>query len=218
MNPERFRIGIDGEWSLEDWYIFPRTIDQTYSFLYSITEIGKLEQEPEEDEPLYITYAAHPWRGGYSAVNFYNYLHGLVPKPLRPRVFSIQYASPGWLELGLAVGVALSIRRIVRAFCDSGRDIVSLYNDIHKGLSERKLQGISVKREELKLNREQIEFAEYSIEKLSKMMAFEGFPELKQITPNELSSLKILLSFFRRIRILGEYQKNGKADFGPKKP
>ncbi|MCX5823967.1 MAG: hypothetical protein NTY86_10815 [Deltaproteobacteria bacterium] len=218
MNPERFRIGIDGEWSLEDWYVFPRTIDQTYSFLYSITEVGRLEGEPEEDEPLYITYTAHPWRGGYSAVNFYNYLHDLVPKPLRPRVISIHYASPGWLELGLAIGVALSIRRIVKAFCDSGREIVSFYNDIYDGLNERKLQRISVKREELRLTREQIEFAEYSMKKLSKMMAFDGLTELKQITPNELSSLKILLSFFRRIRVLGDYQKNGKADFGAKEP
>ena len=215
MNSETFRIGIDGEWTLEDWYIFPRTVSQVYSFLYSITEIEALEEEPDEDNRLYITYVAHPWRGGYSAVNFYNYLENLVPKPLRPRVISIHYGSPGLFELGLAAAVALSIRKIVKAFCDSGRDIISLYNDIYRGLKERKLLSISVKREELQFKREQIEFMESSLESLSKMMAFDGVSELKQITSNELASMKILLSFYRRVRIVAEYQKNGKADFDP---
>lgn len=215
MNSETFRIGIDGEWTLEDWYVFPRTVNQVYSFLYSITEIGELEEEPDEDDHLYITYVAHPWRGGYSAVNFYNYLQNLVPKALRPRVVSIRYASPGWFELGLAVAVALSMRKIVKAFCDSGKDIISLYNDIYRGLKERKLLNISVKREELQFAREEGEFMESSLERLSEMMAFDGVSELKQITQNELASIKILLSFYRRVRTLAEYQKNDKADFNP---
>ena len=213
MNQGTLRIEIDGEWTLEDWYMFPRVISQVYSFLYSITEIKMLKELPDEDDRLYITYSAHPWRGGYSAVNFYNYLQTLIPKNLRPRVVSIHYSSPGFFELGLAVVVAISIRKIVKAFCDSGKDIISLYNEVYNGMQKRKLLSISVKREDLQFQKEHIKFIEKSLTSLSQMMSFEGISELKQITPNELAALKILLSFYRRVRILAEYQKSGKADF-----
>lgn len=184
MNQGKFRIGIDGEWTLEDWYVFPRAISQVYSFLYSLTEIKMLEELPDEDDRLYITYSAHPWRGGYSAVNFYNYLQSLIPKHLRPRVVSIHYSSPGFFELGLAVAVAISIRKIVKAFCDSGKDIISLYNEIYNGMQKRKLLSISVKREDLQFQKEQTKFIKKSLTSLSQMISLEGISELKQITPN----------------------------------
>jgi hypothetical protein len=170
--------------------------------------------ELDENDPLYITYTAHPWRGGYSAVNFYAYLQNLVPKDRRPRVASIRYESPGWLELTFVVlAVVLSLRRIIKAFCDSGKEITSLYNDIYKGLQERRLLSLSVKREELHLQREQLEFVEYSMDSLAKMLGFTGLAELRKIAPSPLAALKILLSFYRRVRTLAEYQQNGKADF-----
>jgi hypothetical protein len=213
MKAETYRISIDGDWTLEDWYVFPRTLSQVYAFLYSMTAVSESKEEPDEDDHLYITYTAHPWRGGYSAVNFYNYLQNLVPGPLRPRVVSAQFSSPGWFELGLAVAVALSIKRIVKAFCDAGREINSLYNEIYNGLQERKLLSISVKRKELQLEREVVEFIDLSMKCLARMMGFEGVRELYKVTPNPLAAVKILLSFYRRVGTLAEYQQKGKAEF-----
>jgi len=95
-----YRIEIDGEWTLNDLYGFPYAYTQAYSFLYSL-----MVDEVIDDEKLIITFAAHPWRGGFSAVNFFHYLYELIPATERPNVISIQYSSPGWIELSLVLAV-----------------------------------------------------------------------------------------------------------------
>jgi len=213
MKPEPYRIQIDGEGTLEDWYVFPHTFNQVYSFLYSIRAVSELPEQPEEDNRLFITYTAHPWTGGYSAVNFYSYLQKLVPKQLRAGVRSVHYSSPGWFELTLLLGVAVSIRKVVKAFCESGKELHSLYSEIYKGLQERKLLRMEVKSRELQLAKEHVDFMERSMESLSRTMAFDGLAELRKITNNRLAAIKILLSFYRRARTLAKYETQGKARF-----
>ena len=55
----------------------PHTYIQVYSFLYSF--YTPIEDFDDENDRLVITYSAHPWKGGYSAVNFYNNLKYIVP-------------------------------------------------------------------------------------------------------------------------------------------
>jgi hypothetical protein len=61
-----YRIEIDGEWTLNDLHEFPYAYTQAYSFLYSL-----MMDAADEDERLRITFEAHPWRGGFSPVNFF---------------------------------------------------------------------------------------------------------------------------------------------------
>ncbi len=213
METEPYRIPIDGDWTLEDLYVFPRTWGQVYAFLYSMVLLSELEEDLDENDRLYLTYTSQPWRGGYSTVNFYNYLQKIVPQPYRPRIISMQFSSPGWFELGVLALAATQINKIVKSFCDSGREINSLYNEIYKGLRERELQGISVKREELKLAEEYADFLDISNQEISKRMGFKYLNELNQITDNRLASLKMTLSFYRRIRTLVKFQSEGKARF-----
>ncbi|HWD26627.1 MAG TPA: hypothetical protein VG387_05655, partial [Rhizomicrobium sp.] len=67
---EIFKIGLDGDWSLEDLYVFPRAFEQVYFAMYSLsTELGEFQAERVQR-----AYEIFPWQGGYSAVNFYNQL------------------------------------------------------------------------------------------------------------------------------------------------
>ena len=45
------------------------------------------------------------------------------------------------------------------------------------------------------------------------MIGLENVRQLDEKTGNKLISLKILLSFYRRLKVLADYQLNGKADF-----
>lgn len=216
---KEYQIKIDGEWTLEDWYAFPHTYSQVYGFVYSLFEIRKyLEVDWDEfaeeiDERILFTYTSQPWRGGYSAVNFYNYLKNLVPPHHRPRIKAVHYESPGFIKLVLFVPAAKAIKEIVQTFCDAGKSINSLYNEIYKGMYERKLLKLDVKKKELELKEADLKFIESSTKSLARLMGFKSTRQLHQATRNPLTSLKILLSFYRRIRTLAEYTKKGKSKF-----
>jgi|SRR5882724_672665 len=209
MVRDNYRIQIDGEWTLRDLYEFPRVYSQLYSFLYVLVFTS-----PDDlyDERVESAFRSHPWRGGYSAVNFYNQLGYIVPTRDRPKIKSIRYASPGWLELTLAVAIATNIEKLVTAFTKSGKHINSLYTEIYKGLHERRLMRIKAKRQEIALKREQIRFVEESAKSLSRLLGFKNLNELHDFTQNPLATLKILLSLYRRVRTIANYESKGKVN------
>jgi len=90
-----YRIKLDGEWSLEDLYVFPRTYEQVYLLFYSLSpDIVEIDLDRMEH-----AYSAFPWQGGYSAVDFYGQLKYSTRKQFRPEIESIEYHSPGHLDL-----------------------------------------------------------------------------------------------------------------------
>ncbi len=107
------RLALDGDWTLFEFSQFARTYSQVYSVLYALDPRLSSDPEDEEFERIHHLFNAFPWRGGYSAVNFYESLRYRVPKQDRPVIKSIRYESPGWIELSLIVGVALSIKSMI---------------------------------------------------------------------------------------------------------
>lgn len=208
-NAETYKIDMSGDWSLEDLYVLSHTYIHVYSFLYSF--LRPIENFDDEDDRLVITYSAHPWRGGYSAVNFYNNLKYIVEPKHRPKVKSIQYASLGWLELTVIVGIALNIKKIVLCFTESANELNRLYNNIYKGMHDRKMMKIEAKKQTLLLTKEQTDFAIESANNLSRLLGFENVVQIQKLTKNPLATLRILLSFYRKIKILAEFNNKGKA-------
>jgi hypothetical protein len=206
---ETYTIHLDGGWSLEDLYKFPRTYEQVYFFINAV-EIVDDHYFGEEVDHIFRSF---PWNGGYSAVGFYNSLKYRTSVDRRPKIISMQYASPGWIELGLIESAAKAVEHIVKTVAHSIDHINATYNSIRKGISDRKLADIKVKREQLILDREELEFLQHSAETLSQMMGLNNLAELHEKTGDPLISLKILLSLYRRVRMLAAYQLKGKVDF-----
>jgi hypothetical protein len=204
MPNDNYRIRIDGRWTLVSLADFSKTYNQLYSFLYSLEFADELDRERLER-----AFMAYPWRGGYSAVNFYWNLYFLLPRAGRPVVKSITYSSPGILELALAVGVAMSLRRIVSNVLGAIRDGHSLYHDIYKGMQERKLLRIDVRRQELDLASRHIDFLSRSAHDLDDLMDLRLVDEIDELTDSKLATLKILLSVYRRARALKKYEDKG---------
>jgi hypothetical protein len=208
MEQTSYRIGIDRDWSLEDFYKFGRTFEQVYFFAYSI---GAPKSESEQ-ERIERAFSSFPWRGGYSSVNFFNSLKFAVPKRERPRIVSLHYASPGWIELSLWIGAAVAVQRLVRAVSSSVLQANSGYHEIITNLQERKLLRIKVKEQELSLSRDELAYITECAETMSKLLGFKTIDEVHQLTGNPYKSLKILLAVYRRVKTLADFQNNGKAD------
>lgn len=199
----KYTLKIDGAWDFITLRDFPKSYLQTYSFLYSLKGHHTLSQE----QRIFDAYNKYPWAGGYSAVNFYNYLIFTIPKEKRLKINSISYSSPGWIELSAVVGLAVSIKLIVSAICSSARDINRTYNDIYKGFQERKLTRDRIKKEDFKMTEEETDFVNSSAELLAKQIGFTKLDVLNDLSQNDLKKLKILLSFTRRVRDLAAFSQ-----------
>lgn len=204
-----YKIEIEGTWSLRNFYDLPHIFEQVYAFNYAFV-IANEVSDPGKFMEIFSTY---PWRGGYSTVNFYNSLNAQVPRSLRANVRSIHYASPGWIDLGVALPAAAAIGIAIHIFVKSAGELNSLYKDIYVGMHERKLMRIDLKRKEMELTRDQMKFAAEMSQVLGNSLGFDHVAELNERTGNPIATLKIILSYFRRIRKLAAYVTSGKAEF-----
>ena len=205
----RHRLVMDGEWDLLELSGFGRQYVQVYSILYA------LQFRADQDDPYKKIHAftVFPWTGGWSAVGFYNSLRTAVPRAHRPYIVSIEYASPGFIELAVIVSVALNIRRIVNHLCSSIDRIGTTYNTLYTAAQKRKLLRIEAKRAQLELDRHELEFAEEVTERLATSMGFDLTQQLRRLTDNPLVRMKILFSLFRRVRDLSKLQDSDQIRF-----
>ena len=210
MVVDDIKLYIDGRWELTDLNVLTRVYIQVYGLLYSLD----VADDFTEEEIQYI-YGKYPWRGGYSAVNFYQNLFAKMPREYKPKIKSIQYASPGFIELSQIVEVAKDISLIVGYVSAALLAGNKTYSVIQKGIRERKLSKIDLRSEELALLEKERDFIHKSIEDISRVMGIrkETLAKLYFRTENnELAVLKILSSLYRRARDLAKLQNKKKLD------
>jgi hypothetical protein len=206
MGTDVYQLPIGGKWTLEDLYVFPRLYEQCY-FMYLALQPDSAEFE---DDRVLNAYEVFPWQGGYSAVDFYNQLKWAVPRKRRPRVTRIRYSSPGLIELGsLSIVVALVIEKVVRNICNSAKEISGTYTAVYRDMQKRKLLRIKTETEMRKLTRAENRAIETHAESIAAILDV-NLGVLNERTGSSYKSLKILLSLFRRVRLLCGFQKNGK--------
>lgn len=200
-------ILIDKRWSLEDLYVFPRAFEQVY-FAYEA-----LLPAPDEivDARIDQAFKAYPWRGGYSAVNFYNQLKYATPKNKRPTIQAIQYASPGFIDLMLNLQLALKIAGVVSAVTGSILACNKVYSTIYKDAQNRKLLSIDIQTKEIELANKQMNFILDANKKMAKILGLDSAEAIEQRAEHPVIAMKILFSIYRRVRTLAEYQEKGKA-------
>lgn len=201
-------IEIDERWTLEDLYVFSRTYEQVYFMTYSLYD----DLPDSAIDRVTRAYQAFPWKGGYSAVNFYNQLKYAVPPAKRPKVAAIQYASPGFIELLLLVGVAGALSRVVRSVASTIREANAAYNEVMSDLQKRKLLRLDVRKKEIDLEKDELALIELYADRMASLLGFPGHAAITGRTGHPYITLKILLSYYRRVRKLAEFRLKGKAD------
>lgn len=210
-------LSLDGEWSLLELSGFGRQYIQAYCFLYALSFNGHPADDSFPDDPdterVAAAFRMFPWKGGWSAVDFYEQLRISVPPKHRPKIVQIEYASPGFIELGLVAATAGTIGYIVKKVCESINDVNGTYRNVQKGFTERKLNKLDLRKKELELKMAELEWVQQSTGALSEAMGFDDAATLQELSPNPVMALKILLSFYRRIRDLAKMQSRGQIKF-----
>lgn len=202
-------LKLDHDWEMQELADLARLYTQCYSLVYSLSGARVESDDERVIDWFHGVYAKYPWRGGFSALNFYRSLYAKIPYEQRPQIEEIQYASPGHIKLKEAALVAALLATIVTSVTTSFDQIHDSYKNIQKGMSERKLRNLEVEITELELDRERLKFIQESRQQLVDQMAI---PEVMQeelhrrSDGNELTQLKILMSFYRRIQPLSELE------------
>ncbi|EEF27747.1 conserved hypothetical protein [Ricinus communis] len=104
LNPTSFDVPIDGQWFFADLDRFSKIYSQLYAFFYCtkprfVNNLGGRVKR----------YLASPWTGGYSRINLFEALKGLIPSLHDLEIKQIRYASPGEIKIEALESVGLDL-------------------------------------------------------------------------------------------------------------
>jgi len=206
-------LRLDRRWDMQELATLSRLYVQCYSLIYSLSGVKIDSVDKRAIDWFTGIYATYPWRGGYSAINFYHSLYWKVPYDDRPVIQEIHYGSPGRITLKEAVLVAGMLAGIVAAVTSSIDDVHDTYNRIQNGMSQRRLTKLEVQLKELQLDQARLDFVLKAKKELISKMEIPAKIQselARRSAGNELMELKILMSVFRRVEPLATLQGEGK--------
>lgn len=200
-------VHIDGRWGINDLRKFSDLVQDCYAFVFALTGRGT----PRIRDRVTELFQKYPWRGGFSSVNFFDDLYGLIPPAQRASISRIQYASPGTIELQMNKEAAATIRKLCEAINEEDSTIVDTYKEVHDWLTERSWLGRSTA--DLRLSatdrRELLDVASQLAQSFGLSSQQQYILELSNSDP--LAAVKILLAYYRRLEGLADYVATGKA-------
>ncbi len=204
---QSYRVLLNEDWELRDLYEFPHALSQCYSFIYCLDS----ELEPRDRIRINRALQGYPWRGGYSYVNIYTVLSNQIQGPDRPKIKSIQKASPGWLDLSLNVNVAYQVAGGLSVLSGAFVSAVAAYKKANQLLISINATRRKADADNLKATAEELKAINAISVELAKHLGFKSLKELHEHTGDPEVSLKLLMAHFRRMSVLLDYEKNGKA-------
>ncbi len=202
-----YRVLMDEKWDLEDLYEFPHLYSQIYSFVYCLDS----EIDAKSNERINFALEEYPWKGGFSYINIYTVLRGQIPYEHKPKISSINYASPGWLDILLNPDVAIKVAGSAAILLGTAVTAAKTYKTIRRTLAsinkDRKKNDAEIAR----LTQAETKAIMDMSDELAAHLGFESVQKLHQRTKNPEVSLKLLMAHYRRLEALNEFVKNGKA-------
>jgi hypothetical protein len=211
IKPSTYAIKIDKNWFFDEFSLVERVFTQLYSFVYGLTNMDGLVAR----DKVRRAFQQYPWKGGFSAVHFYDNMRAAVPSLHEPKVGSIVFQSPGTIKLELLESVATNTGLLIKHFNENSVEILEQYEEARKYLRDAGLLKID---ENLDIKSILTDASKKAIKDhfadLARSLNMAEFSEqIEEMTGNPLISLKILLSFCRRVMKLNKLQDDGKLEF-----
>lgn len=206
------QIRIKGDWDLDMVGELSHAYVQVYAascflLLPSLEGVASFSDDRETGRYSY------PWRGGYSAVNFFRSIYAALPKRYHPVVLEMSYASPGFIEL---LGYSAAITLLVRTLTANAARILSVYKEVQEEIRKRQLNKLEVRE-----RKAQVQFVESAYARLAEAMDIppSATEKLHASTGRDVwARLKILLALARRIDNLAAFLNSGKAELNEGEP
>ncbi|TQQ87535.1 hypothetical protein EYS39_15705 [Cronobacter sakazakii] len=208
-----YMLGLDNQLFINDLSQIPKTFEQLYSFHYGLEHLGHTSVRDVMRKLM------GNWTGGFSAVNIFSGLKSVIPAIHRPEVSSLQYNSPGHIELNLLHSLAASVQAVSKRV---ERDFV--YNRLERAYktikSYLKVKGLSGFDEDSSIVIENITpettlALSKAVRILFRCLGWQEYHyKFEMIGAHPLQQLRAVMAYYRRLRILRDYVVNGKLFIG----
>ncbi|RMR56122.1 hypothetical protein ALP83_02506 [Pseudomonas syringae pv. actinidiae] len=207
LNSDFKVIDIDGQWEISDLRKFSDSVQDCYSFGFALLgATGKAATKK-----INSLFHKHPWRGGFSSVNFFKELYNNIPNEDRAGIRKIEYASPGEIKFFMNGDVADSIRELVNAINEEKSESLAAYKTAHGELQNMGLLGKSDS--DVNLSIQSVKDLNTLLEDTCEAMGLADSAThiLELASGDPLSGIKIVLAYHRRLQALADYVATGKA-------
>ena len=201
-------VRLNERWQLSDMGTFEHAYNTNYAFVYALERYEELNGSQEAVRHAFTKF---PWRGGSSRVAFYNELRSALPSKAKPAIRTMQYASPGWLELSLDSGVAAKLKICLQQRKEAASGLKSAIRDARECLRERGFSKVTGNGVDLPVTEELGNQFQLHFQTISQLMGFPYAKRLLSLTPNAVAAVKMLISFDTRLGWLEEFEKDQKA-------
>lgn len=195
-------IAVEGGWSPRSLTDFPGIFSKIYAFLYSLNK-------------LKVTgFAHHPWRGGFSSFHFFREAEHRIPSEDRLGVAAMAYSSPGFMRFSLHAQTGHQVTQCTDDMKTRNQEIAGAYAELMAYIRENKLNEIQSEYDEI--------WKKHNGELHSKTLSLmRGFKEINEedfvnACPRPFEAAKIAMAFYRYVKELGEFEKEGLVRFPPK--
>ena len=207
------RFEMNGEWDLGDLGHLTGSLKLTYAYFYWISVAP--ERMPAQLKTLFARYF---WSGQYIGDRFAEQLYWEIPNHDRVRLKSIEYHSPGWMEIAGAAGALTSIAVAVRTWADAFEKVLDLMTRIGKFFDDRKLRSIPNKLSLDKIGGRTVDDARRLCFEIGRLLGFEQarIEEMIELTGNPISTLRLLVSLANEARRIDDLAKAKKLTLPPK--
>lgn len=207
-SPGKSSLFLDGALYLEDFADITNGYKQIYSFVYLISQLGRSVLRS------HFSYLSEKWTGGYSAVNFFHGVESFIPELHRPQVTSVQYNSPGHIDLSLLNSVSSMISESAINASKNFSECERLYNDIYSFFKINEISGFedgdNIK--ESKVTPDQSHILDNYISQFCDLVYIKR-SYIDALELSNMAALRAILAYYRRLKAVVKYVKNGKLSF-----
>lgn len=201
-------VDIDGQWEISDLKIFSDSVQDCYSFGYALLEAtGKATKNK-----ITALFHKHPWRGGFSSVNFFKELYQNIPSQDRAEIKQIAYASPGEIKFYMNGDVADSIRKLVNLINEENSPSFKAYKETRRYLQD--LGWLGKSESDIELSAQEVNDLTVCLKSTCKAIGIEDSTDhiLTNLAGGDpLAGIKMVLAYHRRLQALADYVATGKA-------
>lgn len=199
-----YMLGLDNQLFINDLSVIPKIFEQLYSFHYGLAHLGRVSIRNT------MLRLMGNWTGGISAVNIFTGLKNVIPVLHRPEVSSLQYNSPGHIELNLLPDLAQSVQdvsaRVENEFIYDRLE--KIYKNTYAYFRDKGLSGFDEDGgiEIRDIDLETTENLRKRVRILFRCLGWQTYQaQFDMIGAHPLQQLRAVMAYYRRLKILREY-------------
>ena len=189
---------IDGKWELNDFSKLYSRYSDVYSFLLALEKYED-QTAPRDIRRIVVdTFLDQPFKGGFSYVNFFDQLTAAQNDNERLSIKSMQYASPGTVEVKGSGSAFADANHAIYSFGENFKEIMDQYNKLHDYLSERKY--LQMRATDFDNNTAPAAYIINETKSLADLLGLRQWGAINTLAKhNALAVAKIVLSYYRRV-------------------